>query len=200
MIVISLGGSRIVPNFIDCDFLRDFKKCLQDISEEIIIVSGGGKTARKYQSALKDLGISDHFKLDEIGILATKLNAKLVSDFLGVEVQSGTVPGHSTDYVAMEIAEARGASKVINFSNIAYVYDKDPNKFSDAIKIEELNYSDYLKMFDSSWTPGMNVPFDVKAAKKGFECKIPVYFTDSLEGFKAILDGKKAGSVLFSTS
>jgi len=186
MMVVSLGGSRVVPDSIDIDFLKELKNVLLELSSEFIIVCGGGKTARKYQAALKELEVIDSFKLDEIGILATKINAKMVSDFLGFEVYSGTVPGHSTDYVTVELAVKNNVSKVINFSNISYVYDKDP-KFNDAKKLEKLNFTEYLELFDSSWTPGMNVPFDVKAAKLAMENNVDVCFTSDLENFKRIV-------------
>ena len=52
--VISVGGSLIVPEEIDTDFLAIFKQFIIkriEKGDRFILVAGGGKTARKYQSA-----------------------------------------------------------------------------------------------------------------------------------------------------
>ena len=67
IVVISLGGSIIVPDKINVEFLKDFKKLINDFVEKgnkAIIVCGGGKTARLYQNAaskISNLLIYDSF-------------------------------------------------------------------------------------------------------------------------------------------
>jgi len=54
MIVVSLGGSLIVPGEIDWKFLKKFRKeIIRQIEKgkRFIIVTGGGDIARKYQTA-----------------------------------------------------------------------------------------------------------------------------------------------------
>src|SRR3990167_6621397 len=85
-IVISLGGSLIVPNGgIDITFLKRFNEFirgqLKDHSErQFFIVAGGGGTTRHYQDAATN--VIDHAlvpeDLDWLGIHATRLNAHLV--------------------------------------------------------------------------------------------------------------------------
>ena len=60
-IVISLGGSLIVPDEIDYDFLKKFKKTLLKIEKgnKIIIVTGGGSVARKYIATLRKEKLSE---------------------------------------------------------------------------------------------------------------------------------------------
>ncbi|MBI5254751.1 UMP kinase, partial [Candidatus Falkowbacteria bacterium] len=109
------------------------------------IVVGGGGAARKYQKALKEFNVNAA-GLDEVGIAATRLNATLLrlalwpmagnSIFLSPEdvefeneqivIGGGWKPGWSTDYVAVLLAKKFGADCVVNFSNIDYVYTKDP--------------------------------------------------------------------------
>ena len=53
-IIISLGGSIIVPNEIDIAFLKSFKALIERYLKKdfrFIIVAGGGQTCRKYQDA-----------------------------------------------------------------------------------------------------------------------------------------------------
>ena len=49
-IVISLGGSVIIPNKVDLEYLEKFKQFILKLKKnhKIIIVTGGGKTARNY--------------------------------------------------------------------------------------------------------------------------------------------------------
>jgi len=50
VIVMSLGGSIIIPNNVDYKFLFNFEKFIKRLAqkEKIVIVTGGGNTARKY--------------------------------------------------------------------------------------------------------------------------------------------------------
>lgn len=222
MIVISLGGSRIIPQDIDMDFLIEFKKLILKISknksEKIKIICGGGITARNYQKALRKFfenenkktkiknyndinSIKSNKKLDSIGILATKINALLVSnifyDIKNVQVFSGTIPGHSTDYVATEIAVKNKAKMVINFSNIKYVYDKDPKKFKEAKLIKKMKYEEFEKQFGKKWIPGNNIPFDPKAISLAKKNKIKILFADSLNDIKDIIKNRIPGTIIY---
>jgi len=50
-IIISLGGSLLVPEGIDADFIAKFKKFIVAHIKKgyrFILVTGGGKTARRY--------------------------------------------------------------------------------------------------------------------------------------------------------
>ncbi|MBN2880705.1 hypothetical protein JXM83_01510 [Candidatus Woesearchaeota archaeon] len=202
MIVVSLGGSRIIPKDIDNGLLLELKNIIQKKyrNEKFIFVCGGGYTARIYQQSLRELIEPDNTTLDELGILATKLNAFLVKEMFrdldNVEVLSGTVPGHSTDFVSVENAVKHGAQIVINFSNIAYVYDKDPRVNDDAKPIPRLTFSEYTKLFGEIWSPGMNIPIDPKAIKMASENNLKIMFTDSLEGLDDILSGKVHGTII----
>ena len=52
--IIALGGSIMMPDQIDTDFLIDFKQFLEKFvnrGDRFIIVSGGGRLARNYQEA-----------------------------------------------------------------------------------------------------------------------------------------------------
>ena len=55
-IIISLGGSLIVPEEIDVSFIKDFKELILSqvaLGKKFIITIGGGKTCRKYQNSGK---------------------------------------------------------------------------------------------------------------------------------------------------
>jgi uridylate kinase len=214
--VISLGGSIIVPDEINTDFLGKFKIVISDFIKKgnrLIIVCGGGKTARKYCEAAKKIGKVSDEELDWIGIKATILNAELVKFMFGksayervvnepnkkivtdkkITIASGWKPGWSTDYDAVLLAKQFGAKKIINLSNIEYVYDKDPNRFSSAKKIENISWNDFRKIVGTRWKPGSNLPFDPIAAKLAKQLKLKVIIAKGTDiaNLKKILNNKK---------
>jgi uridylate kinase len=179
-IIISLGGSLVVPEQIDVEFLEGFRKTVQKHfkDKKFIIFVGGGKICRIYQNALDEFGAKPSDR-DWIGIDITKLNAKIVKQVFiknqkNVIIESGTKPGHSTDYVAVLAAKKHRAKTIINLSNIDYVYTKNPKEFADAMPFEQIFWKDFQKLVGNKWTPGMNSPFDPIAAKLAAKLKIKV--------------------------
>jgi len=183
IIVISLGGSLIIPDDIDVDFLKDFKELIVaqiNIGKKFVIVTGGGKICRKYQKVAKEISNPSNDDLDWIGIASLRLNAQLLRvifrdythpkiikdtdehiDFdLPLVVGSANKPGHSTDWVAVVLAKNIGTKKVINLSNTDYVYDFDPNVNKNAKKIEKISWTEYRKLIPKDWNPGLSTPFD----------------------------------------
>lgn len=205
-IVMSVGGSLIVPDQIDTEFLSTFKKFVEaEIAEgrRFIIIAGGGRTARNYQdaaAAVAELATDD---LDWMGIHATRLNGHLLRTIFRdsahrvmltnpdeildvpkdekVVIASGYRPGSSTDLRAVQIAELVGAKKVINLSNIDYVYTDDPRTNPDAKRIENISWGEFRALIPSEWDPGLSAPFDPIAAKAADEKEIEV----------AIINGNK---------
>src|SRR3989338_7811338 len=86
VVVISLGGSLIVPEKINFSFLENFKKTLRGFykTHKFVIVCGGGTIARKYISALEKEG-KPKKELAEAGIRATRMNALFMMQFFGKE-------------------------------------------------------------------------------------------------------------------
>ena len=91
--VLSVGGSIIVPDKPDTEFLSNFIKMVttwldEDSSRRLILVAGGGAPARMYQNAYKEVGeatkLSSEAKAaDWIGIMATRINAQLLKACFG---------------------------------------------------------------------------------------------------------------------
>ncbi|MFA6300829.1 MAG: UMP kinase [Candidatus Paceibacterota bacterium] len=187
-IIISLGGSLIVPEEIDIDFLKDFKKLILSETaknKKFFIITGGGKICRKYQSAATELSNPSSEDLDWIGIASLKLNAELLRVIFGEDAHGKVIsdpssqfsfdkpivigsafgPGRSTDWDAVEGAKNLGAKKIINLSNTDYVYDSDPEINPNARKIEQISWEGYRALIPSEWSPGLNSPFDPIASK-----------------------------------
>ncbi len=198
-IILSLGGSLIIPDQIDINFLKDFKELILaqvKNGKKFIIVTGGGKICRNYQKVAKEISNPSDEDLDWIGIASLKLNAELLrvifgeyshdkvienlSDNLNFEkpiiIGSAYKPGQSTDWGAVIAAENFGSKMVINLSNIDYVYDSDPKQNPNAKKIEKISWDDYRNIIPKYWNPGLNSPFDPIASKKAEELGVEVHF------------------------
>lgn len=201
-IVISVGGSLIVPNGgIDTDFLRnlnDFirKQLAENNSRQFFLIAGGGNTARHYRDAGQEVigHALTRDDLDWIGIHASRLNAHLIRTIFRdiahpyiikhyeiirkveepVVVGSGWKPGWSTDYCAITTCEDYGIKEMLNLSNVDQVFDKDPRKDSSAKPIDKISWADFRRMVGDEWIPGMNAPFDPIASKKAEEVGVKV--------------------------
>jgi uridylate kinase len=191
-IVMSVGGSLIVPDQIDIEFLKNLKQFILDETAKgrhFIIIAGGGRTARNYQEAAKAVTGLDNEDLDWLGIHSTRLNGHLlrtifkdnanprivmnyIDDLEEIEftenilVGAGWKPGWSTDYDAVLMAEKYGAEVVINLSNVTQVCSEDPRENPDAIRYDNLSWSEFQKLVGDVWDPGMSAPFDPIASKK----------------------------------
>lgn len=191
-VVMSVGGSLIVPDAIDTQFLTNLKNLIErQISaygRRFIIIAGGGKTARRYQDAAATVSDLDPEDIDWMGIHATRLNGHLLrtvfrdiaypevitnpEDILKVPEESpliiaaGYKPGASTDLRAVQIAVHRQATRLMNLSNIDYVYTDDPRKNPDAKKIEDISWQDFIQLIPTEWNPGLSSPFDPVAARE----------------------------------
>jgi uridylate kinase len=119
-------------------------------------------------------------------------------NFENVLIAGGWKPGWSTDYDAVLLAEQFNSNEVINITNVDYLYDKNPNEFKDAKKIEKTDWKGFKKIVGDKWKPGTNAPFDPVATKKASELGLKlILIGKDIESLKNYLDGKKfKGSVV----
>ena len=219
--VLSLGGSVICPEEIDVLYLKKFRDFIFKWikrGKKFAIFVGGGKIARKYQAIAKNFLVKNE-ELDRIGILATLLNAQLLKSVFGkfvfkkviidptkkiktkkkIIIFGGWKPGRSTDFDSVLGAKLFKAKRVINLSNIDFVFDKDPRKFKDAKPIEKISFDELLKITGEKWIPGANLPFDPKAIKlaKKENIKIIILNGKDLKNLeKLFLDKKFKGTIV----
>ncbi len=195
--IISLGGSIIVPDKIDVNFLKRFRALILRFvkkGDKFAIYCGGGRIARDYQKAASKIIGYDKEALDWIGIASTYLNAFLLKTIFNkfaeekivenptkkinfkkqILLCAGWKPGWSTDYDAVLLAKNLGVKTVVNITNVNYVYDKNPKKFKNAIPIKKISWKKFRKLVGSKWDPGLNMPFDPIAAKQAEKSKIKV--------------------------
>jgi len=214
-VVLSVGGSLIVPDKPDPNFLKKFKAMLKPLLKKnrYALVIGGGKTARTYMQAAKQAAprASDTIH-DLIGIKATHLNEQLVYAVFEKEADkniltkkpksiktkkrlllaAGWDVGASTDYNAVQLAGMLKSKTVINLTNVDYVYNKNPKKFKNAKPIKDLTWKQFKKIIGGKWSPGANVPFDPIASRLAEKLKLNVVVINgnNLNNVKKCLEGK----------
>ncbi|MFZ2149864.1 MAG: UMP kinase [Minisyncoccia bacterium] len=223
-IIISLGGSMIVPDSLDINFLKEFKNLiLNHVSSgrKFVIITGGGRTCRNYQNTANEITPASKENLDWIGIATNNLNAELLRVVFNEQALSKVItdlskpfplnkpiviggalePGHSSDFDAVLAAKTVGAKKIINLSNIDHVYDSDPKLNSNAKKLETISWPDYRNLIPKEWTSaGLSTPFDPIASKAAEEGGISVMIMNGkpIDNLAKCLNGEKFSGTIIS--
>lgn len=217
-IIISLGGSLIVPSGgPDVHFLSAFREYVLELTRKgrkVVIVCGGGRTARHYIHAATQIVSLDPEDLDWLGIHATRLNAHLLRTIFRsvaypnvikhpmrtprhwkqkVLVAAGWKPGWSTDYVACRIAGLLGVRHIVNCSNIESVFTADPKKDPDAKPLKDIAWKEYRAMVGDAWDPGLSAPFDPVASRYCERRGIAVAIVDgkNIRNVERLVDGEE---------
>jgi len=220
VIVISLGGSLIIPNKVDHEFLRKFKKILEKNKRryKFVVVCGGGKTARTYIQGLEQEKLKPKKKAllqSYLGISATRLNARLLTYFFGEDANQG-IPHdmkqvknllRKNDYVfcgalrysknqTSDSTSAKLANyfktEFINLTNVKGLYDKNPKRFRNAKFIPEISHNEFLKMAKAvEFKPGQHFALDQTAAKVIKKYNIITYIMgDNMKNLDNLLNKK----------
>jgi uridylate kinase len=115
-------------------------------------------------------------------------------------VAAGWRPGFSTDFDAVILAKYLGIKKIINLSNIDYVYEQDPRKFPDAEKIEKISWADFRQMVGDTWDPGMSAPFDPIASKEAQanDLEVAIMNGKNLDNLRDYLEGRTAQGTIIN--
>lgn len=213
--VISLGGSRIVPDDVDSKFLKDFKGLIDSHpSHKFVIVTGGGSTARRYISSLREL----HKKLKDQsmeGIAVTRLHAGFMAKIFGREANE-IIPmnmkkvknllernrvvfcgalrykdRNTSDGTAADIATYLKCP-FINLTNVKGIYTSNPKTNKNAKFIKRISWKKFNEMAQKiKYSAGQHFVLDQSAAKEIYKNKIPTYIVGSVSAIDKILKGKK---------
>jgi uridylate kinase len=217
VIVISLGGSLIIPDKVNIKFLNEFKKTILKNTKKykFIIICGGGSIARKYISALNNSKIS--IKLQNLaGISATRMNARFMTYFFNNEPEKGIPhkiksikkylkkqdivfggaleykPNQTSDSTSAEIAKHFKTS-FINLTNVKGLYDKNPKKHKNAKFISKISWKEFDQMANKNkFQPGQHFVLDQTASKIIKENKIITYILgQNIKQLNNLLNNKK---------
>ncbi len=199
-IVLSLGGSLIVPEKIEPKWLDNFKKIILKNTKKwkFVIVCGGGLIARDYISILS----FEHKSMKEqslAGIMVTRMNAKIMMQFFGdgsnknlptnmEEVKNmlekdkivfcGALryaPNQTSDSTAVKLASFL-KTDFVNLTNIDGLYTDNPKKNKNAKFIPQISWKEFEIMANKiKYHPGQHFVLDQKASKIIKKEKIKTY-------------------------
>lgn len=197
-VVVSLGGSVLVPGEDDVRFLRDLCTVLRDVSHKarMFAVTGGGRIARYYIETGRELGIPEP-RLDDLGIGITRMNARLLGAALkgranpepaasyaeaarlsrryAIVLMAGTRPGHTTDRVSASLARFVGAARIVNATSVDGVYSADPRKDPEARRLDRISFEDLVRLSgEGHRAAGPSMVFDPVAARVLARDRIPL--------------------------
>lgn len=204
-IVLRIGGS-VVASPIDTNLIAEYVQMLKDLralKHKVAVVVGGGNLARELINVARSLGLKEEAQ-DEVAILVSRLFAFLFTNKLGsagcktvplkieeaarilrkgkIVVMGGLRPGMTTDTVAALIAEAMKADLLVKASDQDGVYDKDPRKHADAVKLEHLSFEDLPKVFsEGKHKAGIHQIIDPEAVRILMRARVKVAVVNGFE-------------------
>jgi uridylate kinase len=139
----------------------------------------------------------DERYLDDLGIDATRLNARLIIGTLGgasnplpavdydqviqaaetydIVIMGGVEPGLTTDGVSAELAIRAGARRLVNATSVDGVYTADPRKDPGAKRLTVMTHRELVELVGPPKpTAGPTAVFDPVAARLMAKALIPV--------------------------
>jgi len=220
--VVRVGGSVVAspPNPVFIGRYADLLKDLKGQGHEVVAVVGGGALARDFIRVAGELGLNEANR-DWAAIYVSRLFTQLFVMRLG-EVGCGTVPvsldeavtclkrgkivvmgglkpGMTTDTVAAMIGERINADLLVKASDVDGIFTKDPKKYPDAKKIDELEFEDLAQLFEENkHKAGIHQILDpeaVKILRKG-GMKMVVVNGFEPENVLLAVKGEKVGTII----
>lgn len=216
VVVMSLGGSLIVPDEIDTSFLEKFKQVIKKHSSfKFVIVCGGGSIARKYIKALRDSGKSEYLQ-SMAGISITRVNARFLTYFFGKDASQGIphdmlqvsnllkknnivfcgalryAKKETSDGTAAKLARFFGC-EFINLTKVSGLHTKNPHEHKDAVFIPYISWLDFWNKANKiKYKPGQHFVLDQHAAEIILKHRIKTYIIGrNLKNLDNLLSGKK---------
>jgi uridylate kinase len=221
-IVLRIGGS-VVASPVNTDLMSKYAEMVQTLKgqgHEVAVVVGGGALAREFIGIAKKLGLAEQAQ-DEVAISVSRLFAQLFLKKLGemgcgkvaltlddaadclstgkIMVMGGLKPGITTDAVAALVAKRVKADLLVKGTDQDGVYNKDPRKHADAVKLDRLSFDDLGEVFsESKHKAGIHQIIDPEAVKilKRARMKLVVVNGFKLENILAVVNGENVGTVV----
>jgi uridylate kinase len=221
-IVLRIGGS-VVASPVNTELISKYADLLRTLKEqghEVGVVVGGGSLAREFIAIAKNLGLDEQAQ-DEIAISVSRLFAQLFLEKLGemscktmaltlddaaeclkkgkILVMGGLKPGITTDTVAALVAEHISADLLVKGTDQDGVYNRDPRKHADAVKLDHLSFDDLPSVFsESKHKAGIHQIIDPEAVKilKRKRMKLIVVNGFKPENVLAAVRGESVGTVV----
>lgn len=221
-IVLKIGGS-VIASPINPDLINKYVnllKILETQNYKLVVVVGGGTLARELITVARNLELNEQAQ-DEIAISASRIFAQFFIKKLGeiackivpstievairflnmgkIVVMGGLKPGMTTDTVAAIISEKAKADLLIKATDQNGVYDKDPGKHVDAVKIDHLSFKGLLNVFgENKHKAGIHRIIDPEAIKILKRGRVKTFILNGFqpENVLEAIKGKHIGTVI----
>ncbi|MBS7624371.1 UMP kinase [Candidatus Bathyarchaeota archaeon] len=221
-VVVRIGGSVIAspPN---PELIRKYAELIMNLGKrehKIAVIIGGGKLAREFISLARELGLPEQ-EQDELAISVSRLFAQVLSMMIGgyawrkipenieeavralsergIVVMGGVKPGMTTDTVAALLASEIGADLIVKATDQEGVYTRDPRKYSDAKKLDEIGFNDLEKILsEDRHRAGIHQIIDPEAVRILKEKRIKTIVVNGFrpENVLLAISGAKVGTVI----
>jgi uridylate kinase len=172
-IAIIVGGGTLNKQYLETtlEFLEENKFSTKEVSNNLkdhvgiaaialnahtflILATSYFSKEAVYQDVIK---YKDYDRLEDFKI----------KDRVQILVGGRHKPGFSSDLDALNLAKFLNSNKVISLKNVDGIYDKDPNKHTDARYFKNLTWNEYKKILgDVKYEPRSHFPIDVVATKE----------------------------------
>jgi uridylate kinase len=221
-IVIRLGGS-VVATPVNTQLISKYAEMLKKLKAQghvLAVVVGGGALAREFIRIAKEAGLPEKDQ-DDLAISVSRLYAQLFAKTLGelacekipksvneafkclengkIAVLGGLKPGMTTDTVAALVAKKINADMLVKATDQEGIYNKDPRKYPDAVKLDRLSFEELPKVLsENKHRAGIHQILDPEAVKilKRRLVKIVVVNGFKPENVSAAVKGEKVGTVV----
>jgi uridylate kinase len=221
-LVLRIGGS-VIASPVDPQLIEEYADLLKRLRRsrhDVVAVVGGGSLAREFIQTAKDLGLTEQSQ-DEIAISVSRLFAQLLLKKLGnagcknvpltveeaakyvrrrkIVVMGGLRPGMTTDTVAALLAKKTGADLLIKATDQDGIYDKDPKKHADAVKLDHLSFRSLTRvMSENKHIAGIHQIIDPEAIKILRYNRTKVAFVNGFEprNVMKVIEGKQIGTLI----
>lgn len=171
-LVIRIGGSIVASPFNPA-LMNKYVDLLINLKNQghiVAAVVGGGSLSRELIQIAKAMSLRESYQ-DEVAISISRIIAQLLVlklDTSGtstvpitieaaarllnkdkIVIMGGLKPGMTTDTVAALLADSIHADLLVKATNQEGIYNHDPRKFPDAIKLDKLRLNDLSKLFEA---------------------------------------------------
>jgi uridylate kinase len=219
-IVLKIGGS-VIASPINPTLVKEYIQVITELTSrghEVAIVVGGGKLARTMIHFARQVGL-DEKDQDDIAISVSRIYAQIFQKKLGflscetilthiedavtclsagkIPVMGGLQPGMTTDTVAALIADQSDCDLLIKVTDRDGIYDKDPGKFTDAVKLSSISFDELSKVLSQDeHSVGIHQVLDPEAIKILTRERIRVVVVNGFQpkNVVAAIQGKHSGT------
>ena len=221
-VVIRVGGS-VAASPINPELINKYASLLKEIKHkghEVVVVTGGGQLAREFIATAKSLELPMQAQ-DELAISVSRLFAQLFQKKLASDACSkiaatldeaaeclsdgkimfmgGLRPGITTDTVAALVAERIGADLLLKGTDQDGIYNKDPRKHKDAVKLDRISFDSLQSVLEESeHKAGIHQIVDPEAVKVLRRTRVKLVVVNGFkpENIRAALNGMKVGTIV----